>query len=150
MAENDVLKMMDEYKLRNGSYPNLGLPLYGKVDLMIMKSCPISNMYGLTKDHCNLCKKNNYYLKDRMNLHFDMIQDENCTTRILNSHTLYLLDKISEIKNMNISFGVLYFTNEDGLYASRICKEVFDKLENENTDISLETITRGHFFKKID
>ena len=51
---------------------------------------------------------------------------------------------------MNISFGVLYFTNEDGLYASRICKEVFDKLENENTDISLETITRGHFLKKID
>lgn len=150
LSKDMILRMMDEYKLRNGTYPNLGLPIYGKVDLMIMKSCPISNMYGLTKDHCNLCKKNNYYLKDRMNLHFDMIQDENCTTRILNSHTLYLLDKISEIKNMNISFGVLYFTNEDGLYVSRICKEVFDKLENENTDISLETITRGHFLKKID
>ena len=85
-----------------------------------------------------------------MNLHFDMIQDENCTTRILNSHTLYLLDKIDEIKKMNISNGILYFTNEDNLQVNKICKDAFDKLENENTNIPLESITRGHFLKKID
>ena len=150
LSKDTILKMMEEYKLRNGNYPNLSLPLYGKVDLMIMKSCPISNMYGISKDHCNLCKKNNFYLKDRLNLHFDMIQDENCTTRILNSHTLYLLDKIDEIKKMNISNGILYFTNEDNLQVNKICKDAFDKLENENTNIPLESITRGHFLKKID
>ena len=31
---------------------------------MIMKSCPISNMLNIKKDHCNMCKKDNFYLKD--------------------------------------------------------------------------------------
>ena len=117
---------------------------------MIMKSCAIASSYGISKDHCNLCKKNNYYLKDRMNLTFDMIQDENCTTRILNSHSLYLLDKLSEIKDMNISGGILYFTNETKEETNRIIKDAFLKNENHNKDIILDNITRGHFLKKID
>jgi hypothetical protein len=51
---------------------------------------------------------------------------------------------------MNISSGVVYFTNEDESFVNKICKDVFDKLENGNTNISLENITRGHFLKKID
>ena len=142
--------MIEEYKKRNYTYPKVSLPLYGKVDLMIMKSCPISNMYGINKDHCNLCKKNKYYLKDRMNLKFDMIQDENCTTRILNSHTLYLLDKLKEVKEMNISSGVIYFTTENKYETKRICEDSFNKMNTYNTSIPLENITRGHFLKKID
>ena len=142
--------MMNEYKNRNSSYPLVNIPIYGKVDLMIMKSCPIANMYGISKDHCQMCKKNNYYLKDRMNLHFDMIQDEYCTTRVLNSHCLYLLDKINEIKSMNISGGILYFTNETKEETRRIIKDAFLKNVNENKDIILDNITRGHFLKKID
>ena len=107
-------------------------------------------MYGLTKDHCNLCKKNNYYLKDRLNLHFDMIQDENCTTRILNSHRLYLLDKLIEVKNMNISYGVLYFTNENTLEVTRVIEDAFEKMTSLNTNVIFDNITRGHFLKKID
>ena len=80
--------------------------------------------------------KNNYYLKDRMNLHFDMIQDEYCTTRVLNSHCLYLLDKINEIKNMNISGGILYFTNETKEETRRIIKYAFLKNVNENKYIN--------------
>ena len=150
LSKEDINNMMNEYKNRNSSYPLVNIPIYGKVDLMIMKSCPIANMYGISKDHCQMCKKNNYYLKDRMNLHFDMIQDEYCTTRVLNSHCLYLLDKINEIKNMNISGGILYFTNETKEETRRIIKDAFLKNVNENKDIILDNITRGHFLKKID
>ena len=150
LSKDSILNMMEEYKKRNYTYPKVSLPLYGKVDLMIMKSCPISNMYGINKDHCNLCKKNKYYLKDRMNLKFDMIQDENCTTRILNSHTLYLLDKLKEVKEMNISSGVIYFTTENKYETKRICEDSFNKMNTYNTSIPLENITRGHFLKKID
>ena len=150
LSKDSILHMMEEYKKRNSTNPKVSLPLYGKVDLMIMKSCPISNMYGLNKDHCNLCKKNKYYLKDRMNLDFDMIQDENCTTRILNSHTLYLLDKLNEIKDMNISSGVIYFTTENKYETKRICEDSFNKMNTYNSSIPLENITRGHFLKKID
>lgn len=150
LSKDTISKMINEYYFRNNSYPLVSIPVYGRVDLMIMKACPIGNMYELKKDHCLLCKKNDYYLKDRMNLRFDMIHDDNCTTRILNTYPLYLLDKLEEIKEMKISYGVLYFTTESGELTRSIIEDAFSKLESKNTNVLLDNITRGHFIKKID
>lgn len=139
--------MLNKYYENYKHYPKVSLPIYGKIDLMIMKSCPIANMEKEEKDHCNLCKKNEYYLLDGFNNQYSLIQDEACTTRLLSSKILYLLDKINEIKSMNISSGIIYFTNESINECDFICKKVFNN-DYSKDDLNFK-ITTGHFENPI-
>ncbi len=140
--------MMKKYFYAYRVYPKVALPIYGKIDLMIMKSCPIANSEGIKKDHCNMCKKHEYHLVDGINNKYEMLHDEVCTTRILSSNTLYLLDKIEEIKQMHISHGVIYFTSEEQDEAELICKQIFSLNKLSKNELPFK-ITTGHFYKKI-
>ncbi len=148
LDKEHIEMMMKKYFYAYRVYPKVALPIYGKIDLMIMKSCPIASSEGMKKDHCNMCKKHEYHLVDGINNKYEMLHDEACTTRILSSNTLYLLDKIEELKQMHISHGVIYFTSEEQDEVELICKQIFslDKLSKNELPFK---ITTGHFYKKI-
>ena len=145
LSKNHIKSMIEEFYKRHKVFPNTIMPLYGYIDLMVMKSCPISSMYGLKNDHCLLCKKNHYHLSDRMKAKFEMIHDENCNTRILNSLPLYLIDYLNEIKEIGVLGGIVVFTNEKEAETDNVSNILFNKVEN---DIELEfnkKSTRGHY-----
>ncbi len=148
LDKEHIEMMMKKYFYSYRSYPKVSLPLYGRIDLMIMKSCPIANMEGMKKDHCLMCKKHEYHLIDASNNKYDMLHDESCTTRILSSNRLYLLDRVEEIKNMHISEGVIYFTLEDKNETKLICDQIFSFNKISKSDLPFK-ITTGHFYKKI-
>lgn len=107
--------------------PDLEVILYTRIELMIMKYCPIS--YSIKHDKiCNLCKTNNYYLKDRNNKKYPLTTN-NCLTTILNSE---VTDKINDMKdylNMNITSFRLEFYNENSNTVEKIISRCL-KLKN--------------------
>jgi len=150
LDKNRIQRMMESYFKRHGSYPYVSIPLYGYVDLMIIKSCPIATMYGKDKDHCGMCHKYHYTLEDRKNVSFEMMHDEECRTRILNSLPIYLNDFINELIALHISEGVLVFTNEREDKVNSISTDAFNKLTLKTSSCPLEKYTRGHFNREIE
>lgn len=79
---------------------NLEILIYGKVEAMIMKYCPIKTVYGKCINCQNI--KDKYYLLDRLNNKYRII-NTNCITRILNHKDINLIDKIPTLKKIGIS-----------------------------------------------
>lgn len=80
----------------------LGAVIYGRLPLMLTRNCPIKNEVG--------CGKCTGRLIDRTGRELPVF----CTkdyAEILNSDRLCMLDRLDEIHN--ISFGVLYLSDED-------------------------------------
>lgn len=107
-----ILMIIDDYYSRHNAYPNIGLMIYGRNDMMISKSCPIGTIFNNKNIKCDRCKKQQFYLKDRMNAKFPLICDSNCNTRVLDYRKLYLIDIINELNKRNIYNFYLNFTLE--------------------------------------
>ena len=80
-----------------------GLIVYGKVPLMLTRSCPVKNDIG-----CARCAKNGS-LTDRKGYEFPVICSKYPCVELLNSVPVYMLDIMSEVKT---DFAHFYFSNE--------------------------------------
>ncbi|MGN1122974.1 MAG: DUF3656 domain-containing protein [Eubacterium sp.] len=80
-----------------------GLIVYGKVPLMLTRSCPVKNDIG-----CVQCEKNGS-LKDRKGYEFPVICSDYPCTELLNCVPIYMLDMMNEVKT---DFAHFYFSNE--------------------------------------
>ena len=103
---------LDEYKIKDISkYSNqTELIIYGRLELMVMKYCPLKKCLN----YCKNCKNNNdkFYLEDKFGNRSPLIRN-NCLTHIMH-HTI--LDKINDIntyKNMGINHYRLELFDED-------------------------------------
>ena len=78
---------------------NVELIIYGRLELMIMKYCPIKE----SLNYCNKCNKNNdkFYLEDRFNNRYPIINN-NCITSIMHYKNIDKINKINKYKHMNI------------------------------------------------
>ena len=78
---------------------NVELLIYGKVELMIMKYCPLK----LNLNHCTLCKDNTnkYYLQDKTNNKYRILHN-NCITSIMHYKNTDLINDINKYKELNI------------------------------------------------
>lgn len=104
---------------------DLGVMVYGKMDLMVTKHCFISKSYNLHNKNCGLCKNHNYSLLDEYNNKMDIItnQDVDCSIRILDYKTRNWIQYISMLREFNIRKFLLVFTTES--------KEQVEKIINE-------------------
>lgn len=117
-----ILNFSNIYYEKFNNYPNLELVVYGYKDLMISKYCPISKTFN-TNPHCNLCYKNQYYLKNN-NRQFPLINDGNCNIRILNYESSNLFDNMQEIINSHINTLRLDFTIENKIEVNSIINKL--------------------------
>ena len=85
---------------------NTELLVYGRVELMITKYCPINMVLNNNKP-CNLCYKNNYYLKDTNDNYYPLLT-ENHLVHILDSKNVDLLNNI----DLYLSYGIRNFRIE--------------------------------------
>ena len=102
--------------------PNLEMVIYGRLDLMISKYCPIAKSTGINRTHCNLCLENQYFLKDRSGALFPLLNDGFCNIRLLHSKPVFLLDYLSFLKRAGITRFRFDFTTETGEDTSAILK----------------------------
>lgn len=86
---NDIMK--DKY--------NVELLVYGKIELMIMKYCPLK----INLSHCSVCKNDNnkYYLVDKTKNKYRILNN-NCITSIMHYKNTDIIDEIEEYKKINV------------------------------------------------
>ena len=111
--------------------------VYGRLPLMIMENCVISNNVG-----CN-CQNENY-LSDRTGEHFPLLNAYGCRNEIQNSHTLFLADK-PDYRKAGLALARLRFTTE----SPEECVQVFRRYLGEN-DYAPDDITRGLFYRGVE
>lgn len=143
-SKRQIKLMIDGFKNRHGILPNLGIHIYGYIDYMIMKSCPISSANKLEKDHCLLCKKNRYYLKDHIGVTFPIVTDNACTTRILSSRPISLSSKIDELKDLKIKTFLIDFTIENKSKVFEVMNKIYTKESISKKDFF------GHYINEIE
>lgn len=113
---------VDDTKLNTfKNFNNLELVIYSRPELMVMKYCPIKQYFGKCME-CNRVN-NNYYLIDKNNNKYPIIQ-EKCLTKILHYKTI---DKISNINNY-LNLGIKKFRidlfKEDEDTVKKILKQI--------------------------
>ena len=129
--------MKEEFIKKYNFIPKLYYPLYGYIELMLLKSCPIASINKKESIHCGLCKLDQYYYQDRMGVNYPLISDENCITKVLSDKPLDLLNK-KEMINKDFS-SYLVFTLENELQTKNILDNYFfDK------DVEIDGFL-GHF-----
>ena len=120
-----IKEIMDHYEIK----PNVEVLLYGNIELMLMKYCPLNTFVNKDKV-CNICQNNNkYYIKDRNNMYY-RIENNSLThsTTILNCNKTNLIDKIYELKNIGITNFRIELLDESYEETKRIIERVKKEL----------------------
>lgn len=106
---------------------NVEILVYGKVEVMIMKYCPLK--YNL--DHCGKCSydKHKYYLVDEK-LRKYFIDNSDCITRIFNYKNTDRIFDIEKYKELNIYNYRIDFLDEDDCDVASVINNVRKRLYN--------------------
>lgn len=97
LSDEDTKSIMKHYNYKK----NVEVFLYGRVELMLMKYCPLK--YLVNKNEvCSVCAGGKYYLSDGNKKYPILTSIVNHTTHILNHEILNKIDKISFYKEIGI------------------------------------------------
>lgn len=149
--------MLEHYKKRYGSLPNIEVMVYGRYELMVMKYCPINDKVITdknTKDKlfCNECIKHNYKLVDKGGYDFLLIRDELCNLRVLNSKVTNLINYLDELISYGVNNLLLDFIKESPSECREVIKNFKEALQNKKKSFSQEYLsnyTSGHFSEGV-
>jgi len=107
--------------LKNNKSNNLELIVYGNYEIFITKYCILKK-----NKKCNLCKSNNkYYLIDRKNERYQIINDGLCNNILLSSNKINLINKLDYYKSLGINHFRLQFYNEKYDEVEKILKTIY-------------------------
>lgn len=102
---------------------NIEVFIYGKVEAMVMKYCPLKMLVNNDKRPCSICKNGKKYeLKDRNGSIYPMMQEDELT-HIFYYRNLDLRDNMDDLRKIGITRYRIEFLDED-------CKEVKNILKN--------------------
>ncbi len=111
--------------------------VYGRLPLMVMENCVISNNAG-----CN-CQNDNF-LCDRTGARFPLLSVYGCRNEIQNSRTLFLADK-DDYRRIGLRWARLRFTTE----SPEECVAVFRRYLGQNA-LTPPEYTRGLFYRGVE
>ncbi len=115
-----------------GFKPHLEMLVYGKMELMISRYCPIAKTYK-TKPNCQMCEKNQYALRDIKNRSFDLIHDGACNIRIMSDQPLDLISEMDQLRQMGILSFRVDFTTEKEIEIDNIIRRIDLKLTRNDS-----------------
>jgi ribonuclease BN (tRNA processing enzyme) len=103
--------------------------IYGRLELMITKYCPLRSHVN-DKERCSVCSDHNkYYLKDRNDKKFRIMNDSNVhLTHIMDHKPTILINNIDLYKSVGIKNYRLEFLDESGSRVRELIEEVKMKL----------------------
>lgn len=134
----DDIEVSPEMKLTQISRLNsavpLGLAVYGRLPLMLVKNCPLKAKSG--------CKSCRHILYDRKNKAMPVYCNEGCA-EIYNADVLYMADKAMEYAFA--SFAVLYFHEESPAEIA----DILTRYRSRDRYLP-EEFTRGLYYRGIE
>ncbi|MGE5455860.1 MAG: DUF3656 domain-containing U32 family peptidase [Ignavibacteriales bacterium] len=109
--------------------PNLEVIVYGRIEAMVTKYCPL-NLYINQDKVCNICKRDNrYYLRDKFSNDY-LISSHKCLTTIYNYDKLNMINEINKLINIGIKNIRLNFVDETYDECISILKRI--SIDNKN------------------
>lgn len=139
--------------------------IQGPLELMVSEYCPINATSGLSADKCDhRCRRNQYFLRDRMNVDFPIVTDRFCHMHLLNSKDLCLYgdlerlyreipmtwrlelraDSTAAVKNITGYYQQALKTLQSGQRLNN-----GDKIMEQIKELTGKGITKGHFFRGV-
>ena len=149
-SKNEIKNLIISFNKYFKEKPNLSIMVYGYIESMLMKHCLINKYYHYNNKNCMECVKNQYYLRDKMNLDFPLIRSNNCNLKLLNSFRINLIKYINELKNMGINNFLLDFTIEDYDETYKIIDAFVKAIDMKEYELDLDKCTYGHYLKGIE
>lgn len=116
--------------------------VHGRAELMISAYCAIGSFLGNVENCPHVCRKNNYFLRDRKNILFPVVTDQFCRMHILNSKVL------SMIENRNEFDGVARIRIDGRFLTVDEIAQVVHAYKYGGAEI--ENFTRGHYFRGVE
>ena len=144
ILDNIVKNYFNTFK----TFPNLEKVVYGREELMISKYCPIAKSYG-TNVGCMLCYKNQYYLKDRKDELYPLINDGLCNIKIMHSRPLVLIDYVFDLIQNGIYNLRLNFTTESYEETVKIIKAYQNAINKLPFNLGIDKYTKGRYITKV-
>ena len=123
-------KKEDVYSIisKVGNY-GIEVLVYGRVEVMIMKYCPLKMLINKDNDKCCVCRNGKtYHLKDRNGSVYPLIQ-ENELTHIFNYNCVNLLDDLDDFKEMGLTRYRLDFFDESYEDVKKLLKKIKNVLQ---------------------
>ncbi|MGB7595909.1 MAG: DUF3656 domain-containing protein [Erysipelotrichaceae bacterium] len=111
-----------------GSSAGLEALVYGKRELMVMRTCPIAVQFKTTPLHCALCHQRSFALKDRKGIRYRMEGDATCAMRIYESSALDRIGEITKLKENGIQRFRIVLDQESGQETDKILQRVLSEL----------------------
>lgn len=116
--------------------------VHGRAELMISAYCMIGSFLGNVENCPHVCRKNNYFLRDRKNILFPVVTDQFCRMHILNSKVLSMIDNRNEFEGVaRIRIDGRFLTVDELAQVVRAYKIGGAEVEN---------FTRGHYFRGVE
>ena len=88
-------------KYLSSMFSNIELIIYGRIELMVSKYCPMNMLINRDEKKCNLCDINNYSLKDKDDNVYPIINEKHLT-HILDSKPIDLTDDLEDYMDYGI------------------------------------------------
>ncbi len=107
------------------------LYVYGRVELMVSKYCPINMLINKDNKKCNLCVENKYTLKDQFNNVYPLVNEKHLT-HILDSKNFNILDRINEFIDLGISSFRIDLFDENSEEIEKIVNTIRGSYEQRN------------------
>lgn len=105
------------------------LLIYGRVELMVMKYCPLNMLIAKGSKQCNLCdSKKKYVLKNRQNAKFPIVTKKPYTY-ILQSENTNRIEQLSKYKSLGIKCYRIELFDESKEETDQLLKKVKQLVE---------------------
>ena len=111
-----------------GSSAGLEALVYGKRELMVMRTCPIAVQFKTKPLQCNLCHQRSFALKDRKGIHYRMEGDTTCAMRIYEAQATDRIDTIGTLKEHGIRRFRIVLDQESASETDQILRKVLSEL----------------------
>ena len=113
---------------------------YGRMPLMIMENCIISNRTGQCTHGC----EHTNILTDRKGVQFPVVSAPGCRNEILNSAKLFLADKQADYEKIGLWAVRLYFTTENAFECAAVTERYLHGGSYEPGEY-----TRGLYYRDV-
>lgn len=110
---------------------NIDTFIYGRVELMVTKYCPINMLINKDNKNCNLCDKNKYYIKDKDNNMYPLINEKHLT-HIIDCKNYNLLDDIDNLIELGLTSFRIDLYDESKTEIEKIIKIIRNAYERRN------------------
>ncbi|MBQ5543125.1 MAG: U32 family peptidase [Erysipelotrichales bacterium] len=132
VSDEDLIKIVQEYRAFDGCDPALIAFVYGRRDLMMTKYCaPNTYRTSTEKPKCGLCKKHFYELESKTKK-YPLAFDDHCMMHILEAKPYNRITDLPFFLENGVKGFHLKFTDEKPEEVREILRKVFRILGKEN------------------